>query len=63
MGPRTQDVSRMYIRLSEDVQDVPWKSYIRSIYDLYPEGMPVRILIIFWWSIHTTYIYIWSDAL
>ena len=23
MGPRTQDVSRMYIRLSEDVQDVP----------------------------------------
>ena len=28
----TQDVNSTYIRLSEDIQDVFWTSYVRSIY-------------------------------
>ena len=32
--PWTQDVNSMYIRRSEDVQDVWWTSYVRSIYVL-----------------------------
>ena len=32
---QTQDVSWMYIRRSEDVRDVFWTSYVRSIYVLY----------------------------
>ena len=34
--PWTQDVNRTYIRRSEDVQDVFWTSYVRSIYVLCP---------------------------
>ena len=33
-APWTQDVNSMYIRRSEDVQDVWWTSYVRSIYVL-----------------------------
>ena len=32
--PWTQDVNSMYIRRSEDVQDVWWTFYVRSIYVL-----------------------------
>ena len=38
--PWTQDVNWTYIRRSEDVQDVFWTSYVRSIYVLCP-GDPV----------------------
>ena len=31
-----EDVNLTYIRRSEDVQDVSWTSYVRSIYVLYP---------------------------
>ena len=36
--PWTQDVNWTYIRRSADVQDVFWKSYVRSIYILCPGG-------------------------
>ena len=32
LSPWTQDVNWTYIRCSEDVQDVFWTSYVRSIY-------------------------------
>ena len=34
----TQDVDWTYMGRSEDVQDVFWTSYIRSIYVLFPGG-------------------------
>ena len=36
--PSTQDVNWTYIRRSEDVQDVFWTSYVRSIYVLFLLG-------------------------
>ena len=36
--PQTQDVNWTYIRRSENVQDVFWTSYVRSIYVLYLQG-------------------------
>ena len=35
--PSTQDINWTYLRRSEDVQNVFWTSYARSIYVLYPE--------------------------
>ena len=35
ISPQTQDVNWTYIRRSEDVQDVFWTSYVRSIYVLF----------------------------
>ena len=40
--PGHKDVNRMYIRRSEDVQDVFWASYIRSIYILVSRGESVK---------------------
>ena len=37
--PWTQDVNWTYIRRSEDIQDVLWLSYVRSIYLLCPGGV------------------------
>ena len=37
-NPLKQDVNCTYIRPLEDVQDVFWTSYIRSIYVLCPGG-------------------------
>ena len=34
ISPKTQDVNWTYIRRSENVQDVIWTSYVRSIYVL-----------------------------
>ena len=36
--PQTQDLNWTYIRHSEDVQDVFWTSYVRSIYVLFLGG-------------------------
>ena len=36
ISPWTQDVNWTYIRRSEDVKDVFWTSYIRSVYVLCP---------------------------
>ena len=37
-SPGTQNVNWAYIRCSEDVLDVFWMFYVRSIYVLYPRG-------------------------
>ena len=39
--PWTQDVNWTYIRRLEDIQDVFWTSYVRSIYVLCPGGKAV----------------------
>ena len=36
--PLTQDVNWMHIRRSEDIQNVFWTSYVRSIYTLCLRG-------------------------
>ena len=41
----TQDVNSTYIRLSEDIQDVFWTSYVRSIYVQCLRGVPLSC----WW--------------
>ena len=43
--PSTQDVNWTYIRRLEDVQDVLWRSYVRSIYVLCLLGLGNYILI------------------
>ena len=44
--PWTQGVNWTYIRPSEDVQDVFWSSYIRSIYVLCPGGMVLEMTLL-----------------
>ena len=45
LTPWAQDVNWTYVRLSEDVLDIFWTSYIHSIYVLCPGGMIVIIIL------------------
>ena len=41
-----QDVNWAYIKSLENVQDVLWTSYVRSLYVLYPEGFLRKVEIL-----------------
>ena len=43
----TQDVNWTYIRRSEDLHDVSWKSYAHSIYTLYPGSHDLKTWFLF----------------